>query len=390
VPFSAVSRSPEHLGASSYEFVSIGFSRALCEEEKDLLFGAMDHLDLSGQTSIAEHYESRLRLLELYDEFGFYAFHTTEHHCTPLGGGAAPSVFLAAAAQRTKRLRLGTLVYVLPACHPIRLVEEIGMVDQLSNGRLELGFGRGSVPMELDYLGVDSDQARSIYDEALECVIQGLRDGLIDFQGRHFSIRNAPIFQRPLQKPIPPVWYGVHSIESARTAAENGFNIVCNEPAADSGTYISHFKDVCAKTRPNEQLPKIGLARTVVVGETTARARTLAERAHAAFQKSFRFLHTRHGVMPKLTGREANYEELEIGGRGIAGTPNQVLDFALHEMTTTGANYLVMRLAFGDMTFDEMASSVRLFAMDVAPNLRGLTEAEASVDQLSELQQPAS
>src|SRR5262245_12247424 len=123
--------------------------------QKRMLFGAMDHLDLSDHCSIAEHYENRLKLLELYDAFGFYGFHTTEHHCTPLGGGASPSVFLSAAAQRTKTLRLGTFVYVLPLHHPIRLAEEIAMVDQLSNGRIELGFGRGSVPMELDYFGID-------------------------------------------------------------------------------------------------------------------------------------------------------------------------------------------------------------------------------------------
>jgi alkanesulfonate monooxygenase SsuD/methylene tetrahydromethanopterin reductase-like flavin-dependent oxidoreductase (luciferase family) len=336
-----------------------------------MLFGVMDHMDLSGgHATIAEHYESRLRLLELYDRHGFYGFHTTEHHCTPLGGGATPSVFLAAAAQRTSRLRLGTFVYVLPAYHPIRLVEEIGMVDQLSHGRLELGFGRGSVPMELDYLGIDSKDARSIYDEALTCVVQGLRDGLIDFQGKHFSIKNAPIFQRPVQQPLPPIWYGVHSTESAEKAAERGFNIVCNEPAADSATYIARFKQAWASQRGSEPLPMIGLVRSVVVGRSTAGARSLAERAHAAFQKSFRFLHTRHGVVPRLSGREANFEELEAGGRGIAGTPAEVQDFVAHEMAATGASYFVMRLAFGDMTFAEMASSVELFATEVAPPLR--------------------
>jgi alkanesulfonate monooxygenase SsuD/methylene tetrahydromethanopterin reductase-like flavin-dependent oxidoreductase (luciferase family) len=337
-----------------------------------MLFGAMDHMDLSGPGPIAEHYENRLKLLELYDRHGFYGFHTTEHHCTPLGGGATPSVFLAAAAQRTKNLRLGTFVYVLPAYHPIRLVEEIAMVDQLSHGRIELGFGRGSVPMELDYLGIDATQARSIYDEALQCVIQGLRDGLIDFEGKHFSIKNAPIFQRPAQKPLPPIWYGVHSTESAEKAAKNGFNIVCNEPAPDSASYIARFKETWAKTRPNEALQKIGLVRSVVVGRSTAGARALAERAHAAFQKSFRFLHTRHGVVPRLSGREANFEELEAGGRGIAGTPSEVQDFVQREMAATGADYFVMRLAFGDMTFDEMASSVELFATAVAPALRDL------------------
>jgi alkanesulfonate monooxygenase SsuD/methylene tetrahydromethanopterin reductase-like flavin-dependent oxidoreductase (luciferase family) len=335
-----------------------------------MLFGAMDHLDISDHCPIAEHYENRLKLLELYDAFGFYGFHTTEHHCTPLGGGASPSVFLAAAAQRTKTLRLGTLVYVLPAYHPIRLVEEIGMLDQLSNGRLDLGFGRGSVPMELAYLGIDPGDARAIYEEALQCIIQGLRDQRIDFHGKYFDIKDAPIFQRPLQRPLPPIWYGVHSVESAEKAAERGFNIVCNEPSEDSAVYIARFKEVWKRVRPGEPTAKIGLARFVVVGATDHDATVVANRAYSVFFKSFRFLHTRHGVVPRLSGRESTYSELEASGRGVAGAPDRVVRILGEQLTQAGADYCIMRMAFGDMRFAEMSESVALFAKQVAPALR--------------------
>jgi len=335
-----------------------------------MLFGAMDHLDISDHCTIAEHYEARLKLLELYDRLGFYGFHTTEHHCTPLGGGASPSVFLSAAAQRTKHLRLGTLVYVLPAYHPIRLVEEISMLDQLSGGRVDLGFGRGSVPMELAYLGIDPADAREMYDEALECVTQGLRDQRIDFHGKHFDITDAPIFQRPMQTPLPPIWYGVHSIESAEKAAVRGFNIVCNEPAADSAVYIAHFKETWKKARPGQPMAKIGLARFVVVGPTEREAGALASRAYEVFIKSFLYLHTRHGRVPRLSGREATYDDLQAGGRGVAGTPERVAQVLGDQLRETGANYSVMRMAFGDMRFAEMAQSVELFAQHVAPVLR--------------------
>lgn len=335
-----------------------------------MLFGAMDHLDISDHCSIAEHYESRLKLLELYDKLGFYGFHTTEHHCTPLGGGASPSVFLAAAAQRTKTLRLGTLVYVLPAYHPVRLVEEIGMLDQISNGRVDLGFGRGSVPMELAYLGIDPNDAREMYEEALECVVQGLRDQRIDFHGKHFDIKDAPIFQRPCQRPLPPIWYGVHSVESAEKAAIRGFNIVCNEPSEDSAVYIARFKDVWKRTRPDQPLAKIGLARFVVVAQTDHEAAAVAQRAYDVFFKSFRFLHNRHGVVPRLSGREATYDELEAGGRGVAGAPDRVIRILGEQLKQADADYCVMRMAFGDMRFAEMAQSVTLFATHVAPVLR--------------------
>ncbi|HYR97370.1 MAG TPA: LLM class flavin-dependent oxidoreductase, partial [Gemmatimonadales bacterium] len=105
-------------------------------------FGVFDHMDASGEP-LALLFENRLKLAEAYDRLGLYALHVAEHHSTPLGMSPSPSVFLALAAQRTKRLRLGPLVYTLPLYHPLRLAEEICTLDQLSGGRLELGVGRG-------------------------------------------------------------------------------------------------------------------------------------------------------------------------------------------------------------------------------------------------------
>ncbi len=335
-------------------------------------FGVIDHMDLSNQPSVQAHYENRLRFLESCDRAGFYGYHVTEHHCTPLGGCASPSVFLAAAAQRSKTLRLGTLVYALPTHHPMRLVEEIGMIDQISGGRIDLGFGRGSVPMELEYFGVDPKNARGIFDETLACVLQGLSTGTIDFQGEHFQIRDAPVFHRPVQKPHPPLWYGVHSLESAERAAKEGFNIVCNEPAAESRAYIERFKSVWSSARPGQPSPKIGVSRSVFVGRTDDEALDVARRAHGEFLKSFRFLHTRFGKVPKTSGAEANFDELAIGGRGVAGSPRTVAASLRSDLTRVGANYCVMRMAFGDMSFEEMSSSLDLFVKQVMPELAGL------------------
>ena len=112
-------------------------------------FGIFDHLDRTG-ASLADYYENRLKIVEAYDRAGFYAYHLAEHHATPLGMAPSPSVFLAAVAQRTRRLRFGPMVYAVPLYHPLRLIEEICMLDQMSGGRLELGFGRGASPIELD------------------------------------------------------------------------------------------------------------------------------------------------------------------------------------------------------------------------------------------------
>src|SRR2546423_9323143 len=112
-------------------------------------FGVFDHIERRGD-SLERLYQGRLELLREYDAAGFHAYHVAEHHATPLGMAPSPSIFLAAAAQRTQRLRLGTLVYALPLHHPLRMIEEICMLDHLSRGRLDMGFGRGSSPIELE------------------------------------------------------------------------------------------------------------------------------------------------------------------------------------------------------------------------------------------------
>ena len=99
-------------------------------------------------------YEQRLQCLEYADEAGFYCYHLAEHQATPLGMAPSPGVFLSAAIQRTQRLRLGPLVYLLPLYNPLRLVQEICMLDKMSRGRLEVGIGRGVSPYELAFYNV--------------------------------------------------------------------------------------------------------------------------------------------------------------------------------------------------------------------------------------------
>src|SRR6266536_2989190 len=102
-------------------------------------FGIFDHLDRN-DLPLRDYYEDRIKLVEAYDQAGFYSYHLAEHHSTPLGMAPSPSVFLAAVAQRTRQLRFGTLVWAMPLHHPLRLIEEICMLDQLRGGRLEIGF----------------------------------------------------------------------------------------------------------------------------------------------------------------------------------------------------------------------------------------------------------
>jgi alkanesulfonate monooxygenase SsuD/methylene tetrahydromethanopterin reductase-like flavin-dependent oxidoreductase (luciferase family) len=169
-------------------------------------FGLFDWID-RGDAPLQQLYEERLRLLEAADAAGFFAYHLAEHHATPLGLASSPGLFLAAAAQRTRRIRLGPLVYLLPLYNPLRLVEEICMLDHLSGGRLEVGIGRGVSPYELQHFGVDEADARSMFDEALAVLVAGLTHERLTFAGRHLRYEDVPMELRPLQRPYPPLWY---------------------------------------------------------------------------------------------------------------------------------------------------------------------------------------
>src|ERR1700733_3874433 len=150
-------------------------------------FGVFDHLDRDNQP-LGDYYRARLEIIEAYDRLGFHAYHVAEHHSTPLGMAPSPSVFLSAVAQRTRRLRFGPMVYALPLYHPLRMIEEICMLDQMSGGRLEIGFGRGSSPTELIYYGQNPEDAQAIYAEALELVVKGLTQRSLTFHGKFFQL----------------------------------------------------------------------------------------------------------------------------------------------------------------------------------------------------------
>jgi alkanesulfonate monooxygenase SsuD/methylene tetrahydromethanopterin reductase-like flavin-dependent oxidoreductase (luciferase family) len=161
--------------------------------------GVFDHLDRNDR-SLHAFYEERLKIVEAYDRGGFYAYHTAEHHATPLGLAASPSVFLAAVAQRTQRLRFGPLVYTLPLHHPLRVAEEICMLDQLSQGRFELGVGRGISPIETAYYGINPDHRQKMYLEALQILRQALTARTLTFHGEFYHYTDVPIELEPFHR----------------------------------------------------------------------------------------------------------------------------------------------------------------------------------------------
>jgi alkanesulfonate monooxygenase SsuD/methylene tetrahydromethanopterin reductase-like flavin-dependent oxidoreductase (luciferase family) len=333
-------------------------------------FGIFDHLDRS-DLPLHDYYEARLRIIEAYDRHGFHAYHVAEHHSTPLGMAPSPSVFLAAVAQRTRQLRFGPMVYALPLYHPLRMIEEICMLDQMSGGRLEIGFGRGASPTELIYYGQKPEQSQQIYAEALELVLKGLTERTLTFHGQFFHFDQVPMELEPCQKPYPPVWYGVHAPDSAARAARKGLQVLSLDPAPETRASFDSFRAAWREARSSDPLPLMGLGRFIVVAETDVAATAVARRAYPIWHGSFTHLRRKHN-RANLHPRPPTFDELAEVGQGIAGSPDTVTRFLQEQIKQTGSNYLVGQFAFGDMSCAEAIHSIELFARRVMPALAGL------------------
>ena len=331
-------------------------------------FGIFDHLDRY-DIPLRQFYADRLKLAAQYDAAGFYSYHLAEHHATPLGMAPSPSVFLAAVAERTQTLRFGPLVYALPLYHPLRIIEEICMLDQMSGGRLDIGFGRGASPIEIAIFGEDPAQAEKTYVEGLELVIKGLTEKTLTFHGEKFNFDNVPMLLEPLQKPHPPIWYGVHSAESAERAARQGLNTVSLDGPAQAKITTARYTEVWREQRGDAPLPKLGVGRFIVVGATDGEAMAMARRAYPLWNASFTHLFRAHGRTPRHPRPETFDKVIEVG-QGIAGAPDTVAQYLRAQVDETGINYIVGQFAFGDLTLDECQRSIKLFADEVMPTLR--------------------
>ena len=332
-------------------------------------FGVFDHMDRAGD-DLARQFDERLRLIELYEKIGFHAYHIAEHHATPLGMAPSPSVFLAAVAQRTKTLRFGPLVYTVNLYHPLRLIDEICMLDQLSHGRLELGIGRGISPYEVGYYGVDPATGPERFAEALEVILKGLTVPRLTYKGKYFTFEDVPMEMQPVQQPHPPLWYGANSLESADRLARQACNTVVGMKAEGVGTFSARFRAAWkALGRRDSDLPLIGLSRHVVVGDTDREAQSAAKRAFVLWYDALIHLWRAHGVGLPRQLIPAEFEEALDAGYIIAGSPSTVLHRMKRDNEIAGINYCLCRLAFGDLSLEESTRSVELFAREVMPAL---------------------
>jgi alkanesulfonate monooxygenase SsuD/methylene tetrahydromethanopterin reductase-like flavin-dependent oxidoreductase (luciferase family) len=331
-------------------------------------FGIFDHLDDSG-APLGRHFEERLRLVEAYDRAGFYGYHLAEHHNTPLGYAPSPGIFLAAVAQRTKRIKFGPMVYLLPLYHPLRLIDEVCMLDQMSGGRFLYGVGRGISPIEVGFYGVDFDTGMERFREAYDVIRIGLTEDELTYHGKYYDFDHVPIVMKPAQKPLPELWYGTSRPDSIPWAVKEGAHIVTLRDTTAARAILDLYRAEWRKLgRAEADLPMLGINRHIVIAETEGKANDIARRAYPRWRQNMERLWAKYQVpFPLAASLPAEWDALQSHGHAIAGSPAQVHDYVADAIEASSATYFVCDFAFGAMSHDDALRSTELFASEVMP-----------------------
>ena len=337
-------------------------------------FGIFDYIDARDEP-LPRTFDERMALVQVAEDAGFYCYHLTEHHNTPLSMTPSPALYLAALARETSRIRLSTLLFLLPLYHPLRLVEELLMLDNLSHGRLDIGVGRGISPVEFQCYGVPFDDNAEMFDEAFEVLHKGLTQKRLNHHGKRWNFANVPMVMEPVQKPHPPYWYGLRGEHGPVFAAKHGMNGVTLGPDDVIKKIIADYRAAWTKYATERRAfggpvgtPLTGAMRTMFIAETDAAADRLARPAYKRWYDSLCWLWREHNVPIGISIPE-DFDVSCQSGAVVVGSPDTVRRTLVAQARDCGFDYLVLMLAFGTLGHAAEMKSLDLFRREVMPAL---------------------
>lgn len=319
------------------------------------------------------------------EEAGFDSLFANEHHFDAYGGVIpSPPIMLAALAQRTKRVRLGTSIIVLPLHNPIEIAEQMAMVDLMSGGRVELGVGRGFVAYDYDRFGMPLEGAQERLKDGLELILKAWSGERFSHRGPYYRYENLQIWPRPEQRPHPPIWLSCGGTPASfEWAGKQGYRILTvayrgvepliplNKLYRDSWIaaghpqkewrIAAHYQVVLAESdREAKDVARAALRR--YVGATTHTVdRVRADSGHAA-----------DAVRDPIADELLDLDRMVKESRVVACTPEEAVDVLTRAQALMGFNQIDCTFYFGGIAFAHAQRSHRLFAEKVMPKLRGL------------------
>jgi alkanesulfonate monooxygenase SsuD/methylene tetrahydromethanopterin reductase-like flavin-dependent oxidoreductase (luciferase family) len=326
-------------------------------------------------------YHHALDELELADQLGYdYAWVVEHHFLEEYSHSSAPEVFLAAASQRTSRIRLGHGIMQLTTNHPAKAVERISALDLLSNGRVEFGMGESASITELHPFGVRFRDKREIWEDAVRCAIPMFGDGGVEYQGPHFDFPLRNVLPKPRQKPHPPLWTACSQIETIEYAGRRGlgalgFQFVSAEAAeAWVHAYYNAITNGLDRLCDYPVNPNIALVSMFMCAPTDEEARARADGA-TFFQFCLRYYNSADRRRPDpgeinmwdeySAWKHANPEAAEraLSG-GLIGSP-ETIRRKLRKFETSNIDQVILLNQAGRNTHEDISASLELFAAEV-------------------------
>ncbi len=280
----------------------------------------------------SQGYESFIDYVVEADRLGFRHLFLVEHHFTGQGQVSASMTLLAYLAARTRRIRLGTAVVVLPWHNPVLVAEQVATLDLLSGGRVDFGVGKGYRKAEFDGFCIPMDEASERFDEAMEIIRKcWTSEGRFSHHGRRWHYDHVVVEPAPLQRPHPPVWLAAGSPDSIRRAAREGYNLLLDQLAQTDqiGRRIALFREACAEAGRPYDPGMVATARALQM------IRDESERADA--------LATRRRVLSVIAdlARDRLADRVEDDTAPLLGTPDEIVA-RLRELEAVGATNILL------------------------------------------------
>jgi len=344
-------------------------------------FGTFSYNQARPRVPERQAFEELLEQVLLTEKLGFDEAWFAEHHHSDYGMLASPNLIIANLAPRTRRLRMGNLVNVLPLYDPMRLAEECGMLDILTGGRLNVGLGRG-VPRDDLKHGLDRDTAQARFEEGIEILMRAWTGDTFNYSGKAWNYVDITCRPRPLQRSHPPIYYGATSPDSPAMVARRGWNLALSrQPLVNCARAIQSYRDERAKLgNPNGNGDAI-MVRDIYVAETDEQAWSEAPPQITRFwqlatDNVWRGDSVSIDDLPKFTERFAYFpggltvKRLDEWGTSLIGSPDMVVQKARAMIATAKPDSLVGMFSFGGLSHEQVMRSIELFATKVMPELR--------------------
>jgi alkanesulfonate monooxygenase SsuD/methylene tetrahydromethanopterin reductase-like flavin-dependent oxidoreductase (luciferase family) len=286
------------------------------------------------------------------EEQGFAGVFFSEHHVPFHSLASSPHLLMSAVAMRTRRLRMGVLASTLPMHDPWRLAEETAILDNLLEGRLEIGVARGAVPHEQEAVGLSAADMRARFEEGLELFTRCLSEQVIDFGGRFWRTKRYSMMPRLYQDRLPPFWIPVMTPDSCVFAAQRGHK-VCGSfhTVARLREMYDAYRAAAQRAGTPSGPEQLGIRRTVLVCESDTEARDLTSKHTEIMLATFE-----------------NLRKMVTPDEFISGSARTVADTIIAQCRTTGAGNIVIT-SFESLSRDQITDSIARFARDVIPAL---------------------